>query len=77
MDQEKLDAGTRNALASAAKRGAELFAVGPMTPGRTVPTAEARTTLPGFQAVVAYRGLLVPGYGGDPDSAVLNALSKT
>jgi len=76
MDTENLSAGTQSALAGAAKRGAELFAVGPMTPGQTVPTADARVTLPGFQAVVAWRGMLVPGFGADPDSAVLNALSK-
>ena len=76
MDLDNLDPGTRAALADAAKKGAELFAVGPMTPGQTVPTDDARTTLPGFQAVVAHRGLLMPGFGSDPDSAVLNALSK-
>lgn len=76
MDFDDLDAGTHAALASAAKHGAELFAVGPMTPGQTVPTDDARVTLPGFQAVVAHRGLLVPGFGSDPDAAVRNALSK-
>lgn len=76
MDVDDLGAGTRTALASAAKHGAELFAVGRMTPGQTVPTDDARVTLPGFQAVVARRGMLTPGFGSDPDSAVLNALSK-
>ena len=76
MDVDQLDPGTRMALEAAEKKGAELFAVGPMTPGQTVPTDDARVTLPGFQATVAYKGLLLPGFGSDPDAAVLNALSK-
>jgi hypothetical protein len=71
-----LNIGTRAALERAEAQGAELFAVGPMTPGQTTPTADDRHTVPGVQAQIAHRGLLVPGFGSTADEAIMNALSK-
>ena len=76
MDRKRLDPGTVAALQRAERMGAQLFAVGPMTPGEVTPTPQARAVAPGMVAQVAHRGLLVPGYGATADDAVMNALGK-
>lgn len=72
----RLHPGTLAALEAAERRGAQLFAVGPMTPGQTTPTADARVTTPGIQAQLAHDGYLTPGFGATADEAVMDALRK-
>lgn len=71
-----LHPGTQAALADAERKGARLYAVGPMTPGQTTPTPDARATMPGIQAQVSHRGLLIPGFGATEDEAVMDAVRK-
>lgn len=72
----RLHPGTVAALREAERAGARLFAVGPMTPGQTTPTRDARVTTPGVQAQVAHNGYLTPGFGATEDEAIMDALRK-
>jgi hypothetical protein len=57
--------------------GHRVFGPGPMTPGETTPTPDARVTGPGMHVQIADgAGRLIQGFGATADEAASDALSK-
>ena len=76
MTQAILSEAAGRDLALLRDKGCEVFGPGPVTPGQTTPTPDARTTLPGMHVQIRCAHRFVEGFGATADEAVADAIAK-
>jgi hypothetical protein len=76
MTETKLSPDTEAGLREVRAAGGRVIGPGPVTPGETAPTADARITLPGMHVQIALGSRFVEGIGASADEAVRDALDK-
>jgi hypothetical protein len=77
MSETTLSPDLAQQFAALRAAGHRVFGPGPMTPGQTTPTADAKITGPGMHVQIGdASGRLIEGFGATADEAARDALSK-